>query len=189
MRSADSSLAIVAGERCLGWRGFVSFRMGVFLRYFSRFHRRFGAIVRLFFVDASRGWPLCPYREGMSACKRTPLRRRSACTSKPLLHRRPLTFLCFAKEEVSKRKATADLPFGFPLVCCKKREVNETRYAQTTFTSDPFSAAHKRLRLQRLKDKFNNNNNNNNNNNVNATIMEIDLHTVDRRWFGCCCCF
>jgi hypothetical protein len=63
--------------------------------------------------------------------------------------RQPLTFLCFAKERVSKRKATADLPFGFPFMCCKKWEMSETRCAQTSDISDPFSAAHKRLRPER----------------------------------------
>ncbi|MES2046808.1 MAG: hypothetical protein V4447_00290, partial [Pseudomonadota bacterium] len=35
-------------------------------------------------------------------------------------------------------------PFGFPSVQSKKWEMNETRFAQTTFISDPFSAPHKR---------------------------------------------
>ena len=71
----------------------------------------------------------------------------------PVVDRQLLTFLCFAKEIVSKRKATADLPFGYPFMCCKKWEMNETRYAQTTFISNPFSAAHKRLRPERNADQ------------------------------------
>jgi hypothetical protein len=69
--------------------------------------------------------------------------------------RRPLTFLCFAKEEVSKRKATADLPFGClrfasaQFMHHKKWEISETRFAQTTDISNPFSVTHKLLRPER----------------------------------------
>jgi hypothetical protein len=78
--------------------------------------------------------------------------------------RRPLTFLCFAKEKVSKRKATASLaPSGCPIVRYKKWEMNETRCAQTTFISDPFSVPHNRRGSERLKvkdnSKFKNNGN------------------------------
>jgi hypothetical protein len=72
---------------------------------------------------------------------------------RPVVDRQLLTFLCFAKEIVSKRKATADLPFGCPFMHYKKWEMNETRFAQTAFISDPFSAAHKRLRLKRSADQ------------------------------------
>jgi len=41
----------------------------------------------------------------------------------------------------------------------KKWEMNETRYAQTTFISDPFSVKHKMLRPERgyVNGNFNNN--------------------------------
>jgi len=57
--------------------------------------------------------------------------------------RLPLTFLCFAKERVSKRKATTlPLAFGFPIVQDKKWESLETRCAQTQGFLFPFSVPH-----------------------------------------------
>jgi len=50
-----------------------------------------------------------------------------------VVDRQLLTFLCFAKERVSKRKATTlPLAFGFPIEQDKKWESLETRFAQTT---------------------------------------------------------
>jgi hypothetical protein len=72
--------------------------------------------------------------------------------------RRPLTFSCFAKKIVSKKKATADLPFGClryasaQFVHHKKWEISETRYAQTADISDPFSVTHKLRRPERNSD-------------------------------------
>jgi hypothetical protein len=57
--------------------------------------------------------------------------------------RLPLTFLCFAKETVSKRKATTlPLAFGSPIVHPKKWESLETRFAQTQGFLCPFSVLH-----------------------------------------------
>jgi hypothetical protein len=53
-------------------------------------------------------------------------------------------FLCFAKEEEAKKGDRASLPCGLPSVQIKKREKFETRCAQTTNLSYPFSAPHKR---------------------------------------------
>ncbi|MES2106183.1 MAG: hypothetical protein V4634_19345 [Pseudomonadota bacterium] len=66
---------------------------------------------------------------------------------------------CFAKKGKPK-KATADLPPVMALapshfVHPKKWEMNETRCAQTTFISDPFSVTHKMLRPERMKVKNN----------------------------------
>ena len=44
-------------------------------------------------------------------------------------------FSCFAKKSKQKKATAKPLPFGFPFVHDKKWEANETRYAQTTFTS------------------------------------------------------
>ncbi|CAL61064.2 hypothetical protein; putative exported protein [Herminiimonas arsenicoxydans] len=44
-------------------------------------------------------------------------------------------FSCFAKKSKQKKATAQPLPFGFPFVQIKKWEVNETRYARTTFTS------------------------------------------------------
>ena len=44
-------------------------------------------------------------------------------------------FSCFAKKSKQKKATAQPLPFGFPFVQSKKWEANETRYAQTTFTS------------------------------------------------------
>ena len=60
-------------------------------------------------------------------------------------------FLCFAKER-RQRKATAQpLPFGFPIVQIKKWEANETRYAQTAFTSFSIFCPEQSAASQRLK--------------------------------------
>jgi hypothetical protein len=42
---------------------------------------------------------------------------------------------CFAKKGNPKKATAQPLPFGFPSVQIKKWEANETRYAQTAFTS------------------------------------------------------
>jgi hypothetical protein len=74
--------------------------------------------------------------------------------------RRATYLFCFAKIS-RQQKATADLPFGClrfasaQFVPRKKWEMNETRCAQTTFISDPFSARHK-LQSPQRKVKTNN---------------------------------
>jgi hypothetical protein len=53
----------------------------------------------------------------------------------------------------------------------KKWEMNETRYAQTTFISDPFSVKHKMLRPERINVKNNINTNININININRSQL------------------
>ncbi len=54
-------------------------------------------------------------------------------------------FSCFAKKSKQKKATVTRQPFGFPLLWRKKWEANETRCAQTTFTSDPFLTPQQRL--------------------------------------------
>jgi hypothetical protein len=53
-----------------------------------------------------------------------------------------LTFLCFAKEKISKRKASQrPWPFGLPCATRVARGRAQTRYAQTSARPDPRTAA------------------------------------------------
>ena len=53
-----------------------------------------------------------------------------------------LTFLCFAKEKISKRKASQrPCPFGVPCATRAARGRAQTRYAQTSARPDPYAAA------------------------------------------------
>ena len=53
-----------------------------------------------------------------------------------------LTFLCFAKEKISKRKASQrPWPFGLPCATRGARGRAQTRYAQTSARPDPRTAA------------------------------------------------
>ena len=53
-----------------------------------------------------------------------------------------LTFLCFAKEKISKRKASQrPCPFGVPCATRAARGRAQTRYAQTSARPDPAAAA------------------------------------------------
>ncbi|RBA24920.1 hypothetical protein [Herminiimonas fonticola] len=61
---------------------------------------------------------------------------------------------CFAKKGNPKKATAQPLPFGFPFVQIKKWEANETRFAQTTFTSFSIFCSAQTAASQRKTDWF-----------------------------------